>query len=136
MSGFALLDVAKAVYARLIGDAALGALVGQRIKDVRPQESVLPCINFGRMSAQDYGTKTRAGQTVNLSIQCWSTYEGRLELLAMGKAVHDLFHEQVLTTTDVDSFIVRCQTGEVIEDGTGGTRQISINLAVTALSRT
>jgi hypothetical protein len=136
VSGFALLDVGKAVYSRLKNDAGIIALVSTRVHDVRPQESIVPCINFGRMSAQDYGTKSRPGQTVSIGVQCWSTYEGRLELLTMGKAVHDLFHEQPLTTDGVDSFIVRCQSGEVIEDGDGGTRQITITLSVTALSTT
>lgn len=135
MSGFALLDVAKAVYSRMKAAPTITSIVGARVHDVRPQESILPCINFGRMSAQDYGTKSRPGQTVNIGVQCWSTYEGRLELLSMGKAVYDLFHEQAMTTDGVDSFLVRCQTGDVIDDADGGTRQITITLSIMALSK-
>ena len=131
--GFVMLDVVKAVMARIIGDTTLSASVGGRIYDIRPQESYLPCVTLDRLSAVDFGHKTGQGQEVRLDLACWSAYEGRLEVLTMGKRVYDLFHELPLTVANATAFVVRCEASDVIEGGDAVTRHIRITLKVTAI---
>ena len=131
--GFVMLDVVKAVMARITGDTTLSASVGGRIYDIRPQESYLPCVTLDRLSAVDFGHKTGQGQEVRLDLACWSAYEGRLEVLTMGKRVYDLFHELPLTVANATAFVVRCEASDVIEGGDAVTRHIRITLKVTAI---
>jgi hypothetical protein len=136
MSGFALLPVMTAVVAALKGNAPIVASVAGRIYDQRPQFATLPCIVIGHIDATDWGTKSRAGQECSIPIDVWSMYEGRLECLTIAKLVYDLFHEQSMVSSGVDSFMVRCSRVDVREDAEGSTRSASIKLRILALSTT
>lgn len=131
--GYVVVDVLRSVMARLSSDSELSTLVGGRIFDVRPQESYLPCVTVERVSAQDFGHKTRAGQDVRLDIACWSSYEGRLECLMVGKRVYDLLHEIPLNVDNATAITSRCEAGDVIEDSDGATRHMRITLKVSAI---
>lgn len=130
MSGFVLLRTAKAVMATVLGDSALSSAVGGRIYDIRPQASALPCITLTGVSATAGDHKTRQGQTVTVTLSCWSTYEGRIEVLGLGRSVYNLFNEKPLTVESATASVVRCSAGNVIEDGDAVTRRIDIVLTL------
>ncbi|KQQ37837.1 hypothetical protein ASG19_01675 [Rhizobium sp. Leaf306] len=88
----------KAVHARLTGDAALTALVGQGgVHDRLMPKSKLPAIAFGEWETRDYSTGTEPGEAHSLTITVWSQAEGRRQAQEIASRVDTLLHDAALT---------------------------------------
>jgi hypothetical protein len=67
--------------ARLVGDAALVALLGgERVWDEPPRGEVPPYVTFGESGASDW---PRGGQRLSVSLVAWSSQGGDAETLAI-----------------------------------------------------
>lgn len=77
----------EAVYARLTGDTALGALVGTAIYDAVPTEAEGLYVTLGEERVRDFSTKTSLGGVHTFSVNVYSPEEGFAQVKAVGKAV-------------------------------------------------
>lgn len=78
----ASVELQTVIYQRLVADAAIHALVADRIFDRRPDPSVgstdFPCITFG---PSDYVTDDAdciTGRTETIQLDCWARAGGKL----------------------------------------------------------
>lgn len=86
-------ELQRAVYAALVADAGLVALIGNRIYDHAPANVRFPYITFGRASHYDWGTATEDGDEHIFTIHAWSRAKGRAEALAIMAAVRARLHD-------------------------------------------
>lgn len=93
----AAVELQKAVFAALAGDAALVARIGDRIYDHAPASVRFPYATFGRASHYDWGTATEDGSEHIFTIHVWSRAKGRAEALAIMAAVRARLHDADLT---------------------------------------
>lgn len=74
-------ELQKAVFEALGGDAALAAIVGTRIFDHAPANVAFPYISFGRTSIYDWSTGTENGSEQLFTLHVWSKAKGKKETL-------------------------------------------------------
>ncbi|UOF83011.1 hypothetical protein [Caudoviricetes sp.] len=133
-SGFALLECLHRVVGLMQGNAALSSSVGGRIYDVPPQHTTFPFVCLAEQSASDWGTKDTDGQEIDLSIEVWSTYEGRLEGLTIAKMVNDILHRLQFVTDNFHHLLTRIGSVETTVDGDGATRRVRLRFRVLSLA--
>ena len=92
----AALALQKAVYAALVADAGVGALIGGRIYDVAPRDAVFPYVGIGRMTAADWSTGTEDGAEHRLILDVWSREPGKSECHAVAAAIRAVLHDAAL----------------------------------------
>ena len=84
------LELQKAVFDTLAGDAALtAALGGARIHDHAPANVAFPYMTFGRTSIYDWSTGTETGTEQLFTLHVWSKAKGKkeaLELMELARA--------------------------------------------------
>ena len=76
-------ELQKAVFEALAGDAGLEALVGPRIFDHAPANVAFPYVSFGRTSIYDWSTGTESGSEQLFTLHIWSKAKGRHETLGI-----------------------------------------------------
>ena len=74
-------ELQKAVFEALAGDAALAALIGTNILDRAPANVAFPYITFGRTSIYDWSTGTESGTEQLFTLHIWSKAKGKKETL-------------------------------------------------------
>ncbi len=75
------LELQKALYATLRGDAALAGLVaGEGIYDHVPATAPFPYITFGRSTVFDWSTSSDQGTEHVITVHVWSQAKGRKEV--------------------------------------------------------
>lgn len=87
-------ELQKLVYQRLIADAGVHAIVGDRIYDQPPDSASYPYISFGASSAFTDDADCIPTRIVTLQIDVWSIYQGGNKeandaVDAMKAALHD-----------------------------------------------
>jgi hypothetical protein len=99
----------EAVYAQLMSDAPLQALIGTpaRIYDVVPPDAQFPYVTLGDMTVRDFDTKDRTGFEQVCVLHAWSRYRGRKELKSILQAIFDRLHQAALSVAGGD--FVSCQ---------------------------
>jgi hypothetical protein len=99
----------EAVYARLMSDAPLQALIGDpaRIYDLVPPDAAFPYLTLGDVTVREFDTKDRTGFEQTFLLHVWSRQRGRKELKAILQAVFDRLHQSALSVTGADA--VSCQ---------------------------
>lgn len=90
-------ELQKAVFARLVGDAALTTLLGgPKVVDRAPADVAFPYVSFGRASAFDWSTATETGSEHLFTLNVWSKAKGRAEALAIMERIRALLHDAAL----------------------------------------
>jgi hypothetical protein len=115
------LALQKAIHAALIADAAVGAVISDRIHDAAPRNAVFPFVTFGDARVGDWSTGTEEGAEHRLLIHVWSRQRGKAECWAIIEAVRAVLHEAAL---DVDGHALvnlRVEAAEVGQDRDGIT---------------
>ncbi len=102
----ALLQVQKAIYDALNGNAPLDALVTGVFDEV-PQTTVPPFVQFGSPTEDPWHTFGRQGWKVRVPVYVWSEYPGNKESLTILDAVTNVLDEAALTITG--HTLVRCR---------------------------
>lgn len=90
----AAIELQKAVFAALSGNASLtAALGGSRIHDHAPANVAFPYITFGRTTVHDWSTGTEDGCEHIFTLHVWSKAKGKSQALEImdiaGTALHD-----------------------------------------------
>jgi phage terminase large subunit-like protein len=87
----AALDLQKAVFAALGGDASLTTLLGgPKLHDMTPAAVSYPYLTFGRTSGFDWSTGTEPGEEQIFTIHVWSKAKGRSEALQIAARVREV----------------------------------------------
>ena len=90
----AAIELQKAVFAALSGDAALTAALGaSRIHDHAPANVAFPYITFGRTTVYDWSTGTEEGGEHIFTIHVWSKAKGKAEALEIMGIVKAIMHD-------------------------------------------
>lgn len=94
-------ELQKAVFAALVADAAVGALIGDRIYDAMPSDGQYPCVTFGSSQEITDDADCIDGEEHFLQLDVWTRAQGRMkpckDIVAAVKAA---LHDQDLTLPD------------------------------------
>lgn len=94
----AALELQRAVFAALAGDAALtAALGGAGFYDRTPARTPFPYLTFGPASIHDWSTDTEAGSEHLFTLDIWAGRTGKSEALALMERVDAVLHDAALT---------------------------------------
>lgn len=91
----------QAIFARLMGDAALVTLNPGGIVDRLLPNAVLPCIVIGDLESRDYSTATEKAEEHFLSLQIWSDANGRKGTGEIAARVKNLLDDVALPIAGV-----------------------------------
>ncbi len=115
------LALQKAVYAALVADDGVGALIGDRIYDVAPRNAVVPYATFGQMTATDWSTGTEDGTEHRLTLDVWSRQGGKSECHAIATAIRAALNDAALALDGHALVNLRFETADVARDPDGIT---------------
>lgn len=84
----AAIELQKAIFAALLGDAALTALLaGAKVFDQAPPNAHFPYVTFGQTAVYDWSTATESGTEQLFTLHVWSTAHGKKEALEIMAAI-------------------------------------------------
>lgn len=92
----AAVELQRAIFAVLKADAAIKAVVGNRIHDHTPNNLRFPYLTFGRTNSYDWSTGTEIGTEHLFSIHVWSKATGKTETLELMGRVEELLRDNAL----------------------------------------
>lgn len=91
-----MVDVQKAVYAALAGDATLATLIDD-IYDHVPQDAAFPYLEVGNAAFNDAGTKTENIVEFQYEVHTWTRATGHYEVRQIQDQVRVVLHHAALT---------------------------------------
>jgi hypothetical protein len=115
------LSLQRAVFAALVADAGVGAVIGDRIFDAAPRNVTFPYATFGDARVGDWSTGTEDGAEHRLVLHVWSRERGKAECFAALEAIRTALHDAPL---DLDGHVLvnlRFEAAEVGPDRDGIT---------------
>lgn len=116
-------ELQKTIYNALVADAAVGALVGNRIYDRMPSDGEYPCITFGPADEITDDADCIDGEEHSAQIDVWSRDQGRMgpckDIVAAAKTA---LHDANLTIADPFALVfIRVVGTRVFSDSDGIT---------------
>ncbi|HVY20474.1 MAG TPA: DUF3168 domain-containing protein [Bauldia sp.] len=120
------LALQKAIVAALIGDSAVGALIGDRIWDAPPRDATFPYLTIGQVNTTDWSTGSEDGAEHQLTLHAWSRERGKRECYAIAAAVEATLHDAALTLQDHALVNLRFEFAETRRDPDGITYHCAI----------
>jgi hypothetical protein len=90
------LSLQKAIWAALVADAGVGALIGDRIYDSAPRDAVFPYVSIGATTANDWSTGTEDGTEHRVTLLAWSRGRGQSECHAIAEAIRAALNDAAL----------------------------------------
>ena len=94
----AAIELQKAIFAALAGDAGLvAALGGQRIHDHAPAHAPFPYVTFGRSSCYDWSTASEDGAEHVFTLHVWSKAKGKSQAAAIMALIRARLHDAGLS---------------------------------------
>jgi len=115
------LALQQAVVAALIADAAVGALIGDRIYDAPPRDAVFPYATVGDTRVADLSTATEAGAEHRLTLNVWSRERGKRQCYEILEAIEAALHDAPLALDDHALVNLRFEFAEVGRERDGIT---------------
>ncbi len=115
------LALQKAVFAALVADSGVGALIGDRIYDAPPRNATFPYASFGEARASDWSTGTEDGAEHRLTLDVWSRERGKAECWAVLEAIQAVLNDAALTLDGQALVNLRFETAETRRDPDGIT---------------
>ena len=90
-------ELQKAIFAALIADAPLLALLGgARVYDDVPRGSALPYVSFGPSTTRDWSTGTETGSEHAVTLRVWSKAGGEKQVHLVLEAIRTALHDTSL----------------------------------------
>lgn len=86
------LELQMAIYARLVADAGVGAIVAGRVFDRVPVDAIFPYIQLGEAQEITEDLTCLSAQTVYLTLHGWSREVGSPEVKKLAATVKDALH--------------------------------------------
>lgn len=82
------------IYDRLVANAGVHAVCGDRIYDNVPQDVDFPYVTFGPSDVVEDDAECITGRIETVQLDCWSRQQGRMkEVKSLADAVKDALHE-------------------------------------------
>jgi hypothetical protein len=117
----AALALQRAALAALAADAAVAALVGDRIHDAAPRAAAFPYVSFGEGTVRDWSTGTEEGAELRLVLHAWSRERGKRETWAILEALKAVLHDAALELEDHRLVNLRFEFADAAADPDGIT---------------
>jgi hypothetical protein len=115
-------NLQKAVYAALVGDATLTALLGgPKIYDAAPQNAAFSYVVIDQMRVADWSTGTESGAEHMLTLHVWSRHAGKKEAYEIADGVRAVLDGVLLGLEDHRLINLRHQYSELKPDEDGET---------------
>ncbi|RFC68758.1 MULTISPECIES: DUF3168 domain-containing protein [Mesorhizobium] len=93
----AAIELQKAVFALLQGDATLTTMLGgAKVFDHTKSDVAFPYVTFGRTSFYDWSTGTEIGTEHLFTLHVWSKAKGKQETLDIMQRLETLLHDKPL----------------------------------------
>lgn len=122
MSGLILQALQAALYSRLSGDTALGAMISG-VYDYVPDHTNYPYVTLGDATSRDWSTTTTAGADTQCMLHVYSRSGGRKEALLIMERLHLLLHGVALTISGHHCVSLRHNASSVQLEADGMTYQ-------------
>lgn len=120
----AALELQKAVFAALSGDAALVTrLGGARIHDRTPARAEFPYVTLGRMSATDHSTASERADEALMTLNVWSQAKGKREVLEIAELVRAALDDAPLALAAGRLTLIRFEALDVRYDAAADAQQ-------------
>lgn len=117
-------ELQKAVYAALVADAPLVALLGgARIYDDVPRAAITPSVTFGPSTTRDWSTGTEQGAEHLFTLRVWSKSGGEKETHEILAAVRTALHEASLSLVGHRLVSLRHETSDAVRGADGESYQ-------------
>jgi hypothetical protein len=117
----ASLSLQKAIWAALVADAGVGALIGDRIYDSPPRDAVFPYATIGPASAADWSTGTEDGTEHRMTLHAWSRGRGQSECHAIAEAIRAALNDAALALDGHALVNLRFETADTRREADGIT---------------
>jgi Protein of unknown function (DUF3168) len=119
--------VHKIVYDALQADAALFALVGERIYDNVPQNlnsaaEIFPYITIGEDAQTAWDAHYEVGSSASITVHTWSRSRGKIETKNIQGAIYEALNRKVFTYAGYDIIATDFEGSESFVDFDGLTR--------------
>lgn len=125
----AVIALRKALRTRLIGDAALVALLGgAKVYDEAPREAHVPYITFGDALARELSTTLYAGLEHFVVLHVWSIQGGAREALEIADRIAFLLDEAALTLDTHRLINLRFSALETAREDSGRFVRVALRL--------
>ena len=112
----------QAVYAALIGDAGLLALLGgERVYDAVPTRAEFPYVTFAQGAERDWSTGSEEGAEHILTLHVWSRGAGRKEAVEIMGQVRSVLHDAALALSGFRLVNLRHELSDARRDADGET---------------
>lgn len=92
------------------------------IYDAVPEETAYPYVTLGDDTAQEWDTKTDAGEEVTLVLHQWSRAQGRKEIKDLQKKIYAALHNVDLNMTTGKIVLLQWQMSDNFLDQDGVTK--------------
>jgi len=115
------LALQKAAVVALVADAAVGALIGDRIYDAAPRDAQFPYLTIGETRLADWSTGTEAGSEHRLTLDVWSRERGKRQCYEIVQAVIAVLHDAALALDDHVLVNLRFETADIRREADGIT---------------
>jgi hypothetical protein len=116
------------IYSKLTTNLALAAVVGNRIYDDVPQNSLgeyegaFPYVSIGEDNLVQSDTDTSHGCVGSIVIHTWGRVRGRKEVKNIQGAIYDALHHQELTVSGYAFVFMYWDNAQSFVDSDGKTR--------------
>jgi hypothetical protein len=117
----ASLALQKAIYAALVADGAVGALIGDRVYDSAPRHADFPYATIGETRVADWSTGTEAGAEHRITLHLWSRQPGKAECWTVIDAVEAALHDAALALDGASLVNLRFESADARRDPDGIT---------------
>lgn len=124
----AALELQKAVYTALVGDAGLVLRLGaDKIHDHAPPRIAFPYVTFGRAETSDRSTSTEDGEEHFLSLHVWSDAKGKREAMEIADLIRQQLHDKPLAVAGQALVLIRFTSLQARFDERAGVHQVSLS---------
>lgn len=129
MSHTGLLQIQRALYTYLNGDAALSARVTGVFDEVL-QDQPLPYVAIGDATETRFNTFGRQGKDCTVTIHVWSEYEGFREVLEITDIIVKLLDGYEMPVQGFDLVYIRFEDTNTLREGDGMTRHVVVRFRI------
>ncbi|WP_372570365.1 DUF3168 domain-containing protein [Ruegeria jejuensis] len=115
-------ELQKAIYDTLIADAAVSALIDDRVYDGRPKASNFPCITFGPSDTRADDMECIDGRFETIQLDVWSRDQGKMRRCKeIMDAARNALHFADLSLTVNALVLIRVESMRIFMEGGGLT---------------
>jgi hypothetical protein len=113
--------LAVAIRAAALNNAAVQALLSDRIYDDPPPDVVFPYLTLGRVESRPADTASREAIEHAITLHAWSRHGGRAETLDIIAALRGALHNAPLVVTGHKLVLLLATFADVFRSGDGRT---------------